>query len=198
MASFVTALTTFLGGSAAAAGGAAAAGSAATSAVATAGSAAAAVGAGAKTLSFATSVLQGITTAASVRQLLRGGASDKAEGEISARLEELAGKQEFEASRVRSLALRRELRDTVGRQRVAFAAGGVEVNSGTPLAVQQDTQREGEFQIALEQQSGRIRQLNRLLKADRKRRAGALSSSTSKTDALVKAGKFGIDLLERI
>ncbi len=138
-------------------------------------------------------LLQFIQSDAGIASLALGTAGAKVAGGFSQRrqAEDNAGLLE-EAGRARKRDVLREGAKLIGRQRVAFAAGGVQVNTGTPLDVMaataaEETERALRAQFGLDQ-----RAFNQRLEGTNARRDAFLGASQTLLGAglsLAKAKK---------
>lgn len=154
------------------------------------GGAAAATGAAAAGISASTALtaLAGIGTAFSALATIRTSRMEASALEAQAGQEALRERDEFIAGREQEAALRRELAATVGRQAVAFAAGGVDLSSQSFQRARADAVDEAEREIGFT----RTDALRRA--ADRRQQARVLrarASATRSAGPLTAAGQIG-------
>ncbi len=114
----------------------------------------------------------------------------RAEAGLSAAAEEMNATQEYLSGASAAVDLRNRLAKTIGGQRVAFAASGVDPTSGSAAKIQDVTEaRAGQDLEALKSQT-EVNRLQRLIAASAARRQGIVGGATEdiKVD---QAGKSG-------
>ena len=79
--------------------------------------------------------------------------------------EEFLGRQEAIEARNRVTSLNKEFLDTVGQQRIAFAANGIDLGSGSVRAARRNAADEADRQIGDVRSNSEIRQRQRTLRA---------------------------------
>lgn len=107
----------------------------------------------------------------------------RSEGELSARDAELQAEQaRIDGQRTVADTMKRYTL-TVGQQRVGFAASGVDVNSGTALRIQEQTEAEGREAVAGIERDARIRELSAERQAIQTRRQAAYTAAAYEDEA---------------
>lgn len=147
--------------------------------------------------SSALSILQGVATAGSILSTVVGGIGSYREAKASAEMARLDGTQAELAGEERALRIKRDALMKAGAARVAFAASGVEIGSGSAGAVEDDIMGRARFETGIERSNAVQRALAAKLRAERFSTAGAFSALGAGAKALGQAGDFGIDLARR-
>lgn len=107
----------------------------------------------------------------------------RAEADITARDYELQAEQDYiDGQAAATDAMKKYIR-TVGQQRVAWAASGVDVSSGTAARMQDATEAEGRDNVATEERSARIKQLGDERKAMATRRQASYTARQYEDEA---------------
>ncbi|MGL4396614.1 MAG: hypothetical protein ACRCS9_08760 [Hyphomicrobium sp.] len=145
--------------------------------------------------SGALSILQGVSTAASMLSTLAGGLSSFGEARTNAKLAQLQGEQEYIDAERRALAIRRETLQKTGSARVAFAASGLDISSAD--AVVNDLEQQGAYETGVERQAGQMRKLQSGLRARQYRASGGANLLGSVARAGGQAANFGLDIAQR-
>lgn len=99
------------------------------------------------------------------------------EADMAARGEHLNATQEYLSGASSAVKLREHLAQTIGGQRIAFAASGVEASSGSAARVTAATEAAGANDLELSRDLTRIAQLQREINASVIRRKGELDAS---------------------
>lgn len=163
--------------------------------------------------------LQGGATAVSALASIAGGkaaagmhgwaaANARTEAEMTARGEELNAEQEYIAGANAAVGLREQLNRTIGGQRVAFAASGVDAFSGTPATLERIATERTEGDLEMLRSQTEINALQRQIKASQARQrgiytgfredaAGAASSSSGWMQAIATGFKGAADIARR-
>ena len=145
--------------------------------------------------SSALSVLQGVATAGSMLSTVMGGLSSFGEARTNARLSDLQAESERLAGEEKSLRIRRDLVQKIGANRVAFAGSGVTLGSGA--SIEAGLEGDAAFELGMEKQNARIRELSSRMKADRYRSQATTSLIGTAGKVIGQGANFGLDLAQR-
>lgn len=123
----------------------------------------------------------------------------RSEGELSARDAELQAEQAYIDGQRTVADTMKRYNQVVGQQRVAFAASGVDVTSGTAARIQEATEAEGREVVASEERSARIRQLGAERQAIQTRRQASYTAAAYEDEAraTLENAAFEADSLRR-
>jgi hypothetical protein len=105
------------------------------------------------------------------------------EGRAAQRSARLDARQEEIAGRATATALQEDLVQTLGAQRVAFAASGGDVSSGTAGRLQEQAAKRAADDIALEKSNTRIRTAQALIRGSTAKRQADLEAMTLEAEA---------------
>lgn len=100
------------------------------------------------------------------------------EGRIASRQAEIDARQETIAGRAEAARLQEELVQTLGGQRVAFAASGSDPFSGTAARVADQTTRRGEEDIKMQRSNTEIARLQALIRGSTAQRSAGMEAMT--------------------
>lgn len=145
--------------------------------------------------SSAFSVLQGVATAGSLLSTAVGGLSAYSEARTNAELSEIQAESERLAGQEKSLRIRRDLLQKIGANRVAFAGSGVTIGSGA--SIEASLEGDAEFELGLERQNARVRQLSAQMRAGRYRDQATASLIGTAGKMAGTLGNYGLDLAVR-
>lgn len=113
---------------------------------------------------------------------------------------DLEGSQDYIAGQVAANQLADRLRKTIGGQRVAFAASGVDASSGSAARIQAETDRQGQEAADQQRVTMELRRLQSIISASAIRRQGEYTAAgqevagylkQSQGEAANAAGKVG-------
>lgn len=108
----------------------------------------------------------------------------EAQAGLDARQEEIAG-------RARAAELQEQLAQTIGGQRVAFAASGVDPSRGTAARIQEQTDRRGQDDLAIQRSNTEIARLQAKMRGSTARRQAEMEARTleAEGDAKRRSGR---------
>lgn len=174
-----TLFTTMVGGGAAAAGaGAGAAGTVAASAT-------------------GLSALQGVTTLFSTIATIGGGLAAKSSSRVEAKQHEFESRNEFIEGRETSAALKQELARTVSNQAIAFAAGGVGLDSVSVGTARRQATEDAERELEANTTGSLGRSMQRRRMAANARAQGSAAVFKSVVSAGQQIADFRVDQMAR-
>lgn len=143
------------------------------------------------------SLLSGIGTAFAAISQIGAGISRSNELKAQAAQQEFAAKDEYIAGKETSAALKLELAKTIGNQRVAFAAGGVDLGSVSVDVAKRQASSDAEKELAIGSNEALSRNLARR-RAARNLRSQASGAITQGVFGALQTGVNGvIDYKER-
>lgn len=152
---------------------------------------------GATLASSTLSILQGITTGASMLSSVVGGLSSFASSREQGMAAELSGEQSVLESEQRVLRLRRDMLKKQGDAKVAFAASGVDISSGTARAIDDDLTSQVDYETSIERANQNARRASAKARAAGYRRRGTTALITSGLKAAGAGADYGISQLRR-
>jgi hypothetical protein len=117
-------------------------------------------------LSQTMSMLQGGMTQGRMLSEMISGVGAFSTGHRNAMLSEAQGSAEKLASEERALRIQKEMAQKIGASRVAFAASGVDINSGTAAAVTSNLESDGKFELGLEAANANSRSIMSKMRSD--------------------------------
>lgn len=161
---------------------------------AAAGAGAAAAGGGSSLL---TSIVQGGLTAFSAASAISQGIAAKS----AARVDQLSAAAEASREKVaaddEAIRINRAIAETVGEQSLAFAAAGIDLSSGTPLAARQQARQRANEDLSTNRfnRNSRVAAWNQRALAARQR--GKMAMAAGQLGALSDVGNFALDVMNR-
>ena len=172
-------------------------GAAAVSGGAAALSGGAAVAGGLGATSGVLSSLQGLTTAGSVLSSGMGVVGSLTGGRQQRELADGVARQEAMESERRVNSIMSETMQKQAGARVAFAASGMDISSGTPAAIDASLGAQADYEIGLERRTGAIKRKLATMRGEAAETKGQFEAAGYGIKGMQTLANFGIDIAKR-
>lgn len=141
------------------------------------------------------STLQTVASIGGMISTLAAGYGAYQQGQQQATMARLDGEAEAIAAKDKALRIRRELVQTIGRNRVGFAASGVDISGG--FGLEDDLMSQAEYESGITLAAGRQGQAMAGLRAENYRSQGRMRLGASAVKAFGQGAELGMDLVNR-
>lgn len=142
-------------------------------------------------------VLQGVMSAGQALASFGSGAAGLMQGITQGQLSDIEAGQIRLASEQRSLEIKRAHLKSVADNRVAFAASGVDIASGTPGAIEDDLAHQATFQTGIEARNAVLREIAARRRGDMAEVRGYADLATGVGKGRGAIGDYGLSIARR-
>lgn len=142
-------------------------------------------------------LLQGLGTVFGAVATIGAGQAAKAQAYAEAEEQDFAARDEYISGLETQAALKKELASTIGKQAVAFAAGGVDLGSVSVQTAKDQAIKDAEAELGMASNDALARSLARRRAAANARASGDAALTSSIFEAGTSVISSGIDIYKR-